>query len=418
MNEIQKDKKFQERLQERFLRYVKIVTTSSSDLGRERCPSTEEQWELLNLLKQELQEMRVKDISLDKNGFLIARLPAKNNAGKTIGFMAHVDTANDVIADAVNPQVHAPYDGEVIKLKEGVILDPEDFPLLRNYKGDTVITTDGTSLLGADDKAGVAILMNIIEYLQSNEAGETVDHPELEFIFTPDEETGHGMNYFPLDQVRCQYAYTLDGGTEGEIEEECYTAYHVQVECRGIVIHPGSARGKLVNAVSMANSFIQQLPRSESPEATDGHFGNFWVHRIEGTLETCAFEIHMRDFTQKGMERRIKVINSIAESVRNIYDGGEVVVSMEEVYRNMKERLSEQPEVMQRLKDALRQTGMEPIINPIRGGTDGSRLTQMGIPCPNIFTGGQNFHGRKEWVALSPMMRSAQTVLNLIQMKK
>ncbi len=414
MNEIQQDNNFKNKLQERFLRYVKIVTTSAPHLVSEQSPSTEEQWDLLNLLKQELQEMKVQDISLDKNGFLIARLPAKNNDGDAIGFMAHVDTASDVIADAVNPQVHAPYDGKTITLQNNVVLDPEDFPLLLNYKGDTVITTDGTSLLGADDKAGVAILMNVIEYLQNNEG---ISHPELEFIFTPDEETGHGMSRFPLDEVHCKYAYTLDGGTEGEIEEECYTAYHVHVECKGVVIHPGSARGKLVNAVSMANSFIQQLPRSESPEATDGHFGNFWVHKINGTLETCTFEIHMRDFTQEGMERRINVINSIAESVRNIYAGGEVGVSMQEVYRNMKEKLNERPEVMQRLKEAVRQTGIEPTIKPIRGGTDGSRLTQMGIPCPNVFTGGQNFHGRKEWVALSPMVRSAQTVLNLIQIK-
>jgi tripeptide aminopeptidase len=399
---------------ERFLRYARICTTSDESRAGTETPSTPGQWDLLRLLEAELKEIGVGDVNLDDNGYLIARLPGnlpQESAVDTIGFMAHVDTSADAPGENVQPQVHHSYKGEAIELKDGIIISPEDYPLLSEYEGETLITSDGTTLLGADDKAGIAEIMTAVHWL--------IRHPEvprgsLEIIFTPDEETGMGMDRFPLKSLKSRFCFTMDGGREGEMENECYYARAAHVSFRGKVIHPGAARGKLVNAVSMAGAFIGMLPRNESPEATDGRYGNYWPHKVNGDLDSAELTVFYRSFDAGDIERRTEALESFAAAVEAAFPGGGVTVETKEQYRNMREELDKHPQVISRLREAVRASGIEPLENPIRGGTDGSRLTAMGIPTPNIFAGGVAFHSRSEWVALPAMLRAVTVILNLV----
>ena len=403
-----------EALLERFLRYVRIFTTSDESVAEEKTPSTVCQWDLLRLLADELKTMGVRDVSLDDHGYLIARVPGNLGGGKkppVIGFMAHVDTNQDAPGENVNPRIHSPYDGGPINLEEGVTIDPAESPLLASYAGQTVITTDGTTLLGADDKAGVAEIMSALDWLLAHPG---IPRGDLEIIFTPDEETGTGMNRFPVERLESKYCFTMDGGEEGEMETECYYARGAWLSFHGHVIHPGTARGKLVNAVSMASAFVSMLPRNESPEATDGRYGNYWPHRIEGGLESANLQVFFRSFDFVDIERRSAALESFAAAVEAAFPGGQVDLEIKEQYRNMKEELDKHPVLVDVLRTAVRASGIEPIEMPIRGGTDGSRLTAMGIPTPNIFAGGVNFHSRSEWVALPAMARAVTVILNLV----
>ncbi len=403
-----------EEILERFLRYVRINTTSDESFAEAKTPSTDRQWDLLRLLAAELKDIGVEDVSLDDCGYLIACLPGNLSEGMpidTIGFMAHVDTNNDAPGENINPIIHSSYDGKIIELEDDIVLDPAESPLLASYEGETVISTDGTTLLGADDKAGVAEIMTAVHWL--------LRHPEvprgnLEIIFTPDEETGTGMNRFPVERLKSRYCFTMDGGEEGEMETECYHAFGARIAFKGNVIHPGSARGKLVNAVTMAGAFINMLPRNESPEATDGRYGNYWPHKVTGGLETAELTVFYRSFDADDIARRTEALKSFASAVEAAFPGGKVTVETKEQYRNMREELDKHPAVIERLRKAVTASGIEPIERPIRGGTDGSRLTAMGIPTPNIFAGGVNFHSRSEWVALPAMVRAATVILNLI----
>lgn len=393
---------------ERFLRYVRIFTTS--DRHGKETPTTPGQWDLARLLERELRDLGVQDVHLDEKCYLIARIPASAaDQAPTIGFMAHVDTTEDYSGKDVNPQVHAPYGGGRIELS-GATLDPAEFPELADYVGETIITTDGKTLLGADDKAGVAEVMTAVRYLLAH---PEVPRPNLEIIFTPDEETGHGMDNFPLDQIRSGYCYTVDGGDEGTIEAESFTAYKARVDFYGRVIHPGTARGKLVNAVTMAGHYLALLPRNESPEATDGRYGFYCPTLVAGGLDHAHVEMILRDFDADIVERRIAAVRSFGEAVQAAFPGGRVVVQVEKQYRNMHDSIATEPRGLDLLARAVRATGMEPIFHSIRGGTDGSRLTEMGVPTPNLFAGGHNMHGRFEWVALRSMVRAAKTLVNL-----
>ncbi|RKX89134.1 MAG: peptidase T [Spirochaetes bacterium] len=417
MNAINYDtvkKDFSDELLERFLRYTRIYTTSDETLAEARTPSTPGQWDLLRILEAELKSFGVKDVSLDEYGYLIARLPGnlpEDARVDTVGFMAHVDTSSDAPGENVSPQVHNPYDGKIIKLKNEISIDPAESSLLASYEGEAVITSDGTTLLGADDKAGVAEIMTAVHWL--------IQHPEaprgsLEIIFTPDEETGMGMNRFPVKSLKSRFCFTMDGGREGEMESECYFARAARVSFKGNVIHPGAARGKLVNAVTMAGAFISLLPRNESPEATDGRYGNYWPHKVEGTLDSAELTVFYRSFDADDIQRRSDALHSFAAGVEAAFPGGSVSVETKEQYRNMREELDKYPQVINKLREAVMASGIEPLENPIRGGTDGSRLTAMGIPTPNIFAGGVSFHSRSEWVALPAMVRSVTVILNLI----
>jgi len=398
---------------ERFLRYVRINTTSDSHI--EEIPSTEQQWELLKLLQQELRELGLQDITLDDHGYLIARLPSNLEAGRkvpTIGLMAHVDTAADVSGEGVKPQVHENYDGGPIALEEQRVLSPEEYPELADYRGDTIVTSDGTTLLGADDKAGVAEIMTALSYLQAH---PELPHGEVEIIFTPDEETGKGMNLFPVDALHSTCCYTFDGGERGVIETECFNAYSVKVTFTGSVIHLGHARGKLVNAVTMAGAFIDMLPQNESPEATDGRYGYYAPMEVNGELSSAELVVFLRDFEKEGMDRRLHSMTKFAEAVETAFPGGTVDVEAKRLYANMRSHMEKDPRVLSYLKEAVKEAGVEPREEIIRGGTDGARLSEMGVPTPNVFTGGHNFHSRYEWAALSVMGEATLSALNLVR---
>lgn len=399
-----------ERLLQRFISYAKIWTTS--DPHGTGSPTTARQWELLHLLASELEELGVS-AELDDQGFLIGRLPARGVGPgvPVVGFMAHVDTSPDVSGKDVSPIVHPCWRGGVIELKNSVILDPERMPDLASRKGDTIITSDGTTLLGADDKAGIAEIMSALEYLQANPG---LSHGPLEIIFTPDEETGKGMDRFPLDKIQSRCCYTLDGDELGTLEAECFTAYRADIIFYGEASHPGRARGQLVNAISMLGSFLGMIPRSESPEATDGRYGFYHSVEVSGHAEKAELTMILRDFEKAEVERRAEALGSIASAVEAAYPGGRVKVAWIKQYLNMRDAFNKDPLVVDLAREAVSSLGLIPIMTSIRGGTDGARLSELGIPTPNLFTGGHNFHSHSEWASLEVMTCAAETVLALI----
>ena len=398
---------------ERFIRYVKVWTTSNSAMAEKNRPSTEGQWDLLNMLKQELLQLGVPQVNLDDKGYLVGRIPSNSEKKlPTLGFMAHVDTAEDAPGEDVNPLIHRNWDGSPLSLENGVVLDPEITESLARFTGDTIISSDGTTLLGADDKAGVAEIMTAVEILMKT---PSINHGDIEIIFTPDEETGCGMDDFPLEQLESRYCFTLDGGVEGELETECYNAWRCDAFFQGKVIHPGYARGKLVNAVSMASHFVSLLPRSESPEATDGFYGNYWAHNIWGSVDKAEVSVMVRDFSEEQGQRRLNALRAFADAVEAAFPGGEVSLKIKEQYKNMKGELDKHPDLESLLVKSYEQADVLPEIRPIRGGTDGARLTAMGIPTPNIFAGGMNFHSVRECVPLSSMVKAVKVVLGIMQ---
>jgi len=415
---------FAAELVERLTRYARIATTSDRHI--EDIPSTARQWDLARLLVEELKALGIADVTLDEHCYLIARLNASPGleSRPSIGLMAHIDTASDVSGSGVKPRVITAYDGKPIILGriegseisgEGAnyVLDPTDNPDLADHVGDTIVVTDGSTLLGADDKAGLSEIMTAARHLLSH---PELAHGPIELIFTPDEETGKGMNLFPLQNLRSKACYTVDGGKAGEIEAECFTAYSVKAEFKGRSIHIGAARGKLANAVAMAGSFISMLPRSESPEATDGWYGYYCPLEMSGGIERATVEVFLRDFTREGMEKRIEAVRSFAKTVEAQFPLGSVELTVAKQYVNMREKLDESPEVLERLMEAASRAGAEPFVKPIRGGTDGARLTEMGVPTPNIFTGGYNYHSRYEWASVADMVLATDTLLDLVSL--
>lgn len=402
---------FEERLLERFVRYAKVHTTS--DPHAEGTPSTERQWDLAKLLEQELKELGLKEVELTEYCNLVGRLPAniKTDADPVM-FLAHMDTAPDFSGENVTPRIHADYDGGVIRLNDEYQLDPRDNPLLKDYLGDTVITTDGNTLLGADDKAGIAEIMTALEYLVEH---PDISHGDVEVVFTPDEEIGKGTVKFPGDLVRSKFGFTLDGDTEGSYNAQCFNAFAIDVEFTGVMIHPGYARGEMVNAIAMASHFAAMLPGQETPEATDGDYGFYALREISGTMESAKLGIFIRDFSMDEITRRIAYLEQLGKTVEMKFPGSKVQISTTQRYLNLKQFLEGSPWVIETLEEAIRDTGMEPVQKSIRGGTDGARLSEMGFPTPNIFAGGLNFHSRFEWVGLRAMVRASKVVLNIIQ---
>jgi tripeptide aminopeptidase len=399
-------------LLDRFLRYVKVGTTS--DRHVEAIPSTASQWDLMRALEAELRSLGVEDVKVDDHCYLIARIPASpGKEGKPcVGFMAHVDTASDCPGTDVKPTIREGYDGKPIRLSEQHLLDPGAYPQLAEHVGDTIVHTDGSTLLGADDKAGIAEIMTAIELIL---ADSSAAHGPLEIVFTPDEETGKGMDLFPLHELKSKACYTVDGERAGEIEAECFNAYGVKVKCKGKSIHIGAARGKFANATSMVGAFISMLPRSESPEATDGWYGYYAPLEVKGGVEEAELEVYLRDFTREGMDRRIEAVKAIAKAVEALYPLGSVSVDFQKQYVNMREKLDAHPDVLRKAEEALRRVGLEPVSKPIRGGTDGARLTDLGIPTPNLFTGGYNYHSRYEWASVSEMLLSTRAIVELVK---
>lgn len=393
---------------DRFLRYVKISTASDHESSAK--PSTPGQWDLLHLLETELQALGLSTELLD-TGYLLGRLPPSPGASADpVAFCAHVDTSPDAPGEGVVPLVHRPYKGGPLALPGGVVLDPSLSPELELYKDQDLVTSDGRTLLGADDKAGLAEIMTALAWWQAHPEAL---HPAVEVIFTTDEEIGQGVAQFPWEKIRSKKAYTLDGGLEGSLEIECYNAVMVKARFEGRSWHPGAARGRLVNAAGMAAQWVSLLPRSESPEATDGRYGNAWVNQISGGIESAEATVYVRDFDQAQLDRRLSLLEANARAVELAYPGGRITLAQTVQYRNMKTVLDQHPEVTAKAVEAYRRVGLEPRFEAIRGGTDGARLTEQGLPTPNLFAGGLDFHSRTEWIAVRALGRAARVVVEL-----
>lgn len=404
-------------LLERFLRYVRHWTTSDSgaaDSGIQ--PSTERQWDFARLLANELTLHGVQNVVVTDHCYVHGVLPASIGfeSAASICLVAHIDTVDEVSGENVQPQVHIAYDGSPIALSGGVMLDPATDSALAaaGANCETVITADGSTLLGADDKAGIAAIMSAVAYL--HEHGEVL-HGAIEVLFSPDEETGHGMDHVPLLRSKC--AYTVDGGNIGELETECFNACKSELTFTGKAMHTGSARPCMVNAVTLAATFLSLLPRHEAPETTDGYLGFYAPMSVSATMETARVTLFLRDFTEDGMEQRKRTVEQLAQaavaSVASCQSTGAVTVVHTEQYKNMKAGLERTPAVVANLVKAYKMAGVPPHFQPIRGGTDGSRLTELGIPTPNIFTGGHNYHSRSEWCSLEQMAKATEVLLQL-----
>jgi tripeptide aminopeptidase len=401
----------------RFLRYVQIDT--QSDGRSESFPSTEKQLNLLKMLAKELRQLGVTDVREDEHGYVMATLPSTLADGAevppTIGLLAHVDTSPEVSGANVKPQVLKDYDGGVIAYPGDpeLRLSPKEFPALAAAKGHTVVTSDGTTLLGGDNKAGVAEIMTAVAYLQAH---REIGHGPLAVAFTPDEEIGKGTLHFDLKAFGADYAYTMDGGAAGILQAETFSADSAEVVVKGNNQHPGYAKGKMVNALKLAAAFMARLPLDRlSPETTEGREGYVHPVRFEGTVEEARIQFILRDFDDDKLLEQRKLLQDLAEEARALDPRAEFRLTYSESYRNMRRRLEEVPFVTAHAETAMRRVGLTPFSEPVRGGTDGSRLTEMGLPTPNLFTGAYNYHSRREWVDVEEMVMSVQTIVYLAQ---
>lgn len=412
------DSEYTQTLLERFVRYVKVWTESDDEAAdRGVMPSAERERDLALILKGELEKLGLKDVQTTQYCYTYGRLPATASFKEKEPFclLAHIDTSGEVSGKDVKPIIWKNYDGKEIQLKHGVThtIKNDAALALAAKETDTIITSDGSTLLGADDKAGVAAIMTALEYFLLH---PEIQHREIEVIFSPDEETGHGMDKVPLELLKSKYAYTVDGRHIGELETECFNAFKAEVKFTGRPKHTGSARPDMVNAVNMASYFIRSLPQNQMPETTDGYQGFFAPMSLTADMENAKAVLFLRDFTAQGMEEKKHLVEVLAETTASVY-GGSSEVTFTQQYLNMKEGLDKEPHVVQNLVSAYRSAGIEPSFTPIRGGTDGSRLTEMGIPCPNIFTGGHNFHSRYEWASLSQMSAAVKVLIELARIQ-
>ncbi len=402
------------KLVERFLTYVKIDT--QSDENSQTCPSTEKQFDLLNLLKDELQTIGMEEVTLDENGYLFATLPANTDKEvPTIGFLAHVDTATDFTGKNVNPQIVENYDGGDITLNKNlnVVLSPKEFPELKEYIGKTLITTDGTTLLGADDKAGVAEIVTAMDYLIKH---PEIKHGKLRVAFTPDEEIGRGPHKFDVERFNADFAYTLDGGPLGELEFESFNAAGVKLTFKGTNVHPGSAKNKMVNSLKIAMNFNAELPKEESPEFTEGYEGFYHLLSLTGDVERTHASYIIRDHDREKFEAKKATMKDLVAKYQAKYGEDNIILDMNDQYYNMGEKIEPVKEIVDVAHQAMENLGIKPIVKPIRGGTDGSQLSYMGLPTPNIFAGGENFHGKFEYVAVESMEKATEVIVELVQL--
>ncbi|MCR5762513.1 MAG: peptidase T [Treponema sp.] len=400
----------------RFISYVKTYSESNSEKADSGImPSTPQQWKMAELVCNELKSLGLENVHTDENCYTYGLLKSSDGYEDIPSFclIAHIDTVDEVTGKDVKPIVHKNYDGKPIDLPYGITLDPESdkYLALAGQQKETIITSDGSTLLGADDKAGVAEIMTAIEYLVHN---PEVKHGTIEVLFSPDEETGHGMDKINLSMIHSKMCYTVDGGHIGELETECFNAYKSEIIFTGKSKHTGDARPDMVNAVCMAASFIANLPRQEMPETTDGYMGFYAPLEMKGSIEQSSVLVLLRDFTEIGIKKRMHIVDLVAQMTAETFNGT-VQVKHTQQYLNMKEKLDEHPLIVDKLVQAYKDTGIEPVFKPIRGGTDGSRLTEMGIPTPNIFTGGHNYHSRYEWASLTQMTNAAEILIQLSQ---
>lgn len=408
----------QQKIIDRFVSYIKVDT--QSDPNSDTTPSTEKQWDLVNQLVEELKEIGMEDVTVDDNAYIMATLPSNvEHEVPTIGFVAHFDTSPDFSGTNVNPQIIENYDGGdiILNKEENIVLSPNYFEDLLLYKGQTLITTDGTTLLGADDKAGITEIVSAMEYLINN---PEIKHGKIRVGFTPDEEIGRGAHKFDVEKFDAKWAYTMDGSQIGELEYENFNAAGAKLTFKGKSVHPGYAKGKMINSVLLANKFLAKLPKKEVPEKTTGYEGFFHVHHIEGSIEETEVQLIIRDHSMKKFKKRKKLVQKLAKKMNKKFAekfGEDIVIcEINDQYFNMREKVEPVKYIVDVAEEAMKDLGITPLIKAIRGGTDGSQLSYMGLPCPNIFAGGHNFHGKYEYVPAESMVKATEVIVKIAEL--
>lgn len=414
MSTIEFNSMWREKLLNRFLSYVKIYSTS--DAESETTPSTERQWNIANYIVEELKTIGLKNVSIDEHGYIMGYVPSnlENDNQPTIGFISHYDTSPDFNGENVKPQVWENYEGQDLVLNQETqfTLSPSKFESLKKYIGKTLITTDGNTLLGADDKAGCAEIVTAAEYLMAN---PEIKHGRIAVGFTPDEEIGRGAHKFDVAKFGAEFAYTMDGGEVGELEYENFNAAGAVVKIHGLSVHPGYAFGKMVNASLLAAEFIQSLPANETPSTTKGFDGFYHLMDVTSDVSECKLQYIIRDHDEEKFEARKKFMEEKVAEFNQKHGEKTAEVEIKEQYRNMKQQFEGKMHIVDLAAKAMKEAGIEPKIKAIRGGTDGAQLSYMGLPCPNIFAGGINFHGPYEYVALESMMKAAEVIVNIVK---
>jgi len=398
---------------DRFIRYITIDT--QSDPTSNTTPSTKKQWDLAHLLVSDLKQIGMQEVTIDDNGYIMATLPSNvDYEVPTIGFISHYDTSPDFSGANVNPQILENYDGKdiILNAEKNIILSPDYFEDLRQYKGQTLITTDGTTLLGADDKAGITEIMTAMQYLIQH---PEIKHGRIRVGFTPDEEIGRGAHKFDVKKFGANWAYTMDGSQIGELEYENFNAAGAKVTITGKSVHPGYAKGKLVNSIGIANEFMSMLPKIETPENTQDREGFFHIHKVHGGIEKSILELIVRDHDSKKFEARKALLMQITKTL-NAQHADCIRLELKDQYYNMKEKITPVMHIVEIAKEAMIQLGITPLIKPIRGGTDGSQLSFMGLPCPNIFAGGHNFHGKYEYIPVESMQKATKVIVKICEL--
>ncbi|MFF2092368.1 peptidase T [Paenibacillus sp. NPDC058174] len=392
-----------------------VIVDTQSDAESETCPTTPGQLVLANQLVEELKAIGMEDVTIDGNGYVMATLPSNTEKQvATIGFLAHVDTATDFTGKNVKPQIIANYDGGNIVLNEalGVTLSTQEFPELSGYKGHTLMTTDGTTLLGADNKAGIAEIMTAMAYLIQH---PEIKHGKVRVAFTPDEEIGRGPHRFDVAAFGARYAYTVDGGPLGELEYESFNAAGAKITCKGTNVHPGTAKGKMVNSIKIAMELQRRLPAEETPELTEGYEGFYHLLSMQGDVEQTKLSYIIRDHDKQKFEARKAFLSSVVSDLQAIYGTNSIVLEMNDQYYNMRDKIEPVFHIVELAREAMESLGITPVIKPIRGGTDGSQLSYMGLPTPNIFTGGENYHGKYEYVSIDNMEKAVNVIIEIVK---
>ncbi len=397
----------------RFISYVTVDT--ESDPNSDTTPSTAKQWDLANALVDELKSIGMQDVNIDKHAYIMATLPSNvDHDVPVIGFISHFDTTPDFTGANIKPQIIDNYDGKdiILNATENIILSPDYFEDLLQYKGQTIITTDGTTLLGADDKAGITEIISAMEHLIAN---PQIKHGTIKVGFTPDEEIGRGAHKFDVKKFGADWAYTMDGSQIGELEYENFNAAGAVVKVKGKIVHPGYAKGKMVNSMYIATEFINSLPRMETPEHTEGYQGFFHLYSIKGEVDETVLEYIIRDHDKGHFEARKEMMQKLTDELNSQYEREVITISIKDQYFNMKEKVEPVMHIVDIAEEAMKQLGIKPLIKAIRGGTDGSQLSYMGLPCPNIFAGGHNFHGRYEYVPVESMIRATEVICKIAE---
>jgi tripeptide aminopeptidase len=400
-------------IKERFLQYVRIDTQSNPKSGHN--PSTEGQMALASILKDDLVRMGVEKVKISDYGYLTATIPATTKEKvPVVGFIAHLDTASEISGKQVDPQIFENFDGKRIAVnkKKQIVLDSDDFPQLKKYKGHTIITADGNTLLGADDKAGIAAIMTAVEYMLNNE----FPHGTIKIAFTPDEEIARGTDYFDVEKFGADFAYTVDGGELGELEYETFNAAEAKVIINGYNIHPGYAKGRMINSIRIGMELNAMLPVQEKPEYTAGYEGFFHITEFDGTVEKTIINYLIRDHDINKFGKRKQLLNNAVSYLNKKYGRGTIRLKLTDQYYNMREKIEPVMHVVELAKKAMEAAGIKPLIKPIRGGTDGAKLTFKGLPSPNIFTGGYNFHSKYEYTSIEAMHKAFETILKIAEL--